>query len=332
MENPFRKKIASKQGNIEYAPDSSPEAWDHYKKVYGETVSWDRTYDISNKTIFRHKLVKGQHLYTNEGVEEGHNQFTRLYALPNNLKPINCAKNYFGACNRLSGETDFNFNDEHFPRLEKLLIQKENKQKLEYCKRMHYTLVNFSLMQTVGNMQGFKGTKCDDDRLDKFLSVLFNYYNTSEENRDKTELIQTQKKEVGLGLENINSLKEYLNSFQSFADYCKKVYFIEGEELRNKLVESGKKALDTEDRVVEYMELALEFWESKESKYINQYFPRYVEVYHSLFCNGGEAYTYDQLREEFVNRGFISEDFQDFLNLCIAKNWLHDCGNETYIR
>ena len=53
--------------------------------------------------------------------------------------------------------------------------EKDNaSQQLSKCKDMHHTLLNFSLMQAIGNMQRFKGIK--GDRLDVFIYELDKYY------------------------------------------------------------------------------------------------------------------------------------------------------------
>lgn len=55
--------------------------------------------------------------------------------------------------------------------------------------------VKFSLMQSVGNMQGFKGKYCED-RLDKFLFYLNCYYETEVDKRKKLTLLETHQLKI----------------------------------------------------------------------------------------------------------------------------------------
>ncbi len=132
---------------------------------------------------------------------------------------------------------------------------------------MHHTLVNFSLLQVMGNMQDFKskGLKlcCNKnkydylDRLDTFIYNLNNYFEVDDKSKDDTNLLKNSSKC------NASSLKEYLSSFKDINKYCKEVYFIDDKEFIKKLIESGKQPISSSERVVEYMDLALEFWKIK---------------------------------------------------------------------
>ena len=136
---------------------------------------------------------------------------------------------------------------------------------------MHHTLTNFSLMLSTGNMQGFKGLICDD-RLDRFIYFLERYYTEPDKQNTHIASFATEN--------NRPALINYLNSFEDVYDYCQKIYFISDEKLIKKLINSGKQpitgAIDEngneispEQRVIEYMELAIEFWEAKAAYFDN---------------------------------------------------------------
>ena len=95
----------------------------------------------------------------------------------------------------------------------------------------------------------------------------------AKEKRDESLLIQRQKSRKivknTISRENVGTLVEYLNSFDNVENYCDKIYFLKKEEKTNKdfiqrLIQSGEKELCSIVDVVEYMELAVEFWKRKQ--------------------------------------------------------------------
>lgn len=52
--------------------------------------------------------------------------------------------------------------------------------------------------------------------------------------------------------------------FNSVDQYCENVYHID-QTLVGKLIESGKLAIDTPERMIEFLKLAIEFWEQRAS-------------------------------------------------------------------
>ena len=180
---------------------------------------------------------------------------------------------------RLRGETDFNFNDKKCERYEKIINKiKDEETKsnalslLKECKKMHHSLLNFSLMQSVGKMQEVKskGLKIryyyeQLDRLDTFIYYLDDY------KKDESLILNC-------AYANKKCLKDYLDKFKDVYDYCEKIYFIKieknkrntEEDLIQKLIKSGRKALDSCERVIEYMNLAIEFWGKKKEYFESQ--------------------------------------------------------------
>ena len=268
------KKINSKQKyknqTFSFDPDSSPDAWEFYNKIYSKD-HWPEieTYEICTPTFFTYYKATGKQGKKSISTGEWYNYldisstsgYNRLYAIAKDQIPIYNRRTrikYYKACSRLSGEVDFNFNHKHSPFFEKLLLS-ENRalNNLEHCKEMHHNLLNFSLMQTMGNLQGFKGIFCDD-RLDRFLFFLDKYYKLDLSKRNHSPII----KNAGL---NSCSLMDYLSNFNDAYDYCNKIYFID-EKLLNKLLINGEKEINTADDVERYLSLACEYWETKASK------------------------------------------------------------------
>ncbi len=347
MENLFNKTIKMKQQwcsrDIEFDPDSSPNVWQHYKRVYNDYFG--KTYKIDQPCFCSYVLSKEckvediscGYKYNGEWynyVDKPYkNCSNRLYAISReaSCKEYN-GHNYYKTELRLGGDTDFNFNEKHFPYIEWVLCREEDlnvREKslsiLEECKKKHHTFVNFSLMQAVGRMQNFKGAQCED-RLDKFLFFLDRYFQMDKKNRFDTSIIQNATET------NRKDLEKYLNSFASFADYCKKIYFIEDEEFIKKLVKSGKQPIDTPERVREYLNLAKEFWKIKEKKYLDIYCPNYIQIRQSLFSDGGKTYTLKQLEEVFKNNGVDIADFPVVLEIFVSYGWIMDCGNNNYTK
>lgn len=257
-----------------FDPDSSPEAWEYYRKCY-TVEKWGslKQYNLNELHFFEY--------FNGDYVDAPLSFYNRLNALPNEAEvtvPENNGYRFYKATRRLAGETDFNFNDIKYSRYKKMLFEQymknevdqetlhKNFEKLDKCNQMHHTVLNFSLMQVMGNMQGIKSKglflnrKYEYlDRLDTFvymLSCCLNKIGTDELNNDS--IIQNVT-----AVENKEELKKYLKEFSNIYDYCKKVYFIEEKEFVDKVIESGKKPITSGKEVVGYMSLAFQFWNKK---------------------------------------------------------------------
>ena len=194
----FYENIPDCQYNEKYDPDSSPIAWEHYRKVY--TVEhWDlmREFDLGN-TYIQDPRVEYKRLVVRI-------KPTSLKAKEKELWP----EFKFG------GDTDFNFNEKKVDQFKNILGNNtEYSSMLNECISLHHTLINFSLMAVSGRMNNFKGRnvgKNGYDRIDSFLYIL-------KENQEKIVGYAT--------LPNRDSLSNFLKSFDDIYDYCKKVYFI----------------------------------------------------------------------------------------------------------
>ena len=108
-------------------------------------------------------------------------------------------------------------------------------------------------MQSVGNMQGFKGSN-RFDRFDTFVNELSQYYSGLNVNVLSASSDQ-----------NKFALVSYLNnSFDDVYDYCKSICFISSKEFVDKIISQGSMPIITCDDVVRYMNLAEEYWNLKE--------------------------------------------------------------------
>lgn len=253
---------------IEFEHDSSDEAWEHYMKIYFDNKGNSKINDIYN-LVHEYQLVLCNYRdgkYYNEPIYGGKN---RYHFLSKNAYYNKITKEYSGEKENLSGECDFNFN--HLKsKVFKGILEYEQEgsreqwlKKLEECQEMHHTLLNFSLMQTKGNMQGFKG-KCFDgeretmlDRLDIFIFYLSEYYKTDDSRKDSTLILENASL-------NKRILRGYLDSFVDVYDYCNKIYFLDEKKFVDRIICEGMLQIKTPDDVKRYMLLALDFWNKKE--------------------------------------------------------------------
>lgn len=211
--------------------DTSNEAWEVYKLLY-EVNFPDGTELKQNK---RRRFIEERITVNNR----------------TSAKPIN-----------FSGDTDFNytkgFAHSRLTAYRKYL--KDAKIPGKYAKiysnnltifeELTYSIVNVSLIPQNGNMQAIK-QGVGNDRLDTFIWALDEYYN-------KTSNVLFNHSSAN----NMPVLKEYLAMYQDVYEYCATVYHI-NESLVDELIESGKRAVDSPERVIEFMNLTYRFWTQK---------------------------------------------------------------------
>lgn len=309
--------------NLKFDADASPAAWEHYKRYYSETFE---EYDIRFPTFCSYVVLNR---YIPRPLNPDSNKYWRLFALLKGTELLRDKEGeYYPAVPRLSGETDFNFigkNCKHYYALKSILKEgneQEYLEKLEECKKQHHCLLNFSLMQTMGNMQGFKGKH--DDRLDRFIYYLDKYYKEDKSKRIDTEIIGYSSEP------NRPYLLKYLNQFKDIKDYCKKVYFISNKKLIDKLIALGQvEQLDTAEKVKTYVDLAFWFWNEKEFYFSkNEY-----DTVGSYFPDGGETYTGEELSCKLMNDlGVDQEEIGVIIEKCLNRGFIHQCGNNCYVR
>lgn len=248
---------------IKFAPDASPIAFEHYKKHY-------KIRPFNFEKLYLYNYDEKTKLYKNSP-STGYNRLNITIDNPPTVKIKN--KIYFKAISRLSGDTDFDFKTDKNPNKNKygkflnllkgsfkdeILI--EHIDKLNECKNMHYSLINFSLMQVMGNLQRAKSKGINNewlDRLDSFIYLIREYYRTDYNDRDSCQII------LNSTYANKNTLRKFLDDFIDVYDYCNNIYFIKDKTFVDRLIEEGQKPMNSGERVVEYMELAFDFWEKK---------------------------------------------------------------------
>ena len=129
----------------------------------------------------------------------------------------------------------------------------------------HHTIENVSIMPSNGNMQ-FTKQSIGNDRFDVMAFAVDEYC------KGNTALLL-----VHCTPEFQNTLKECMHSICFDSEqimlntilYFEKIYNINDIDLIQNLIESGKKAIDSAQRVLEYIELAYRVWICRSNKYMD---------------------------------------------------------------
>jgi hypothetical protein len=238
----YRQEIESMQNGIYYDPDSSPKAWEHYRRFY-TTEHWSLLDEFNligvdtYNNLFKSKYKESKYKRLLSAIKP-----TSRYAKEGKLWSKFC----------IGGDTDFNFNSSKAKMMKDLLVNDVNAiLKLEECQKYHHSLVNFSLMPATGGLNNYKG-KNRYDRFDVFIKDLNSFF------------LGLSGDVLNDGGNNIQPLKNFLNTFQDIYDYCKKVYFIDDKIFVNRIISEGFMPIKTGEDVVRYMKLAMDFWNKKE--------------------------------------------------------------------
>lgn len=234
-----------------------------FPEVMNMAIKWDKPTEYDNKKKAWEKYISAYHnnfetIDIDKDLECSGSRIYITQAFKHNEKLSDTIK--------FSGETDFNFKKKrgfgnHYGVYKKLLeTNQENFQKniemLDECYSKYKSSDNISIMPRSGNLQAVK-KGIGNDRLDVFIWSINEYYSNS------VNLLLNQS--TG---QNINCLKSFLAVFDNVYEYCKEIYHI-NDKLVRKLIASGSQAIDSAERVVEYMALAMEFWRQK-SDYISR--------------------------------------------------------------
>jgi len=273
----YTMKIESKQvwkeKILDFDPDSSPIAWEHYEKYYNyfsftkleESLEKDKTGEI----IYR--------LKSTVSVDE--------------IKY------------EIAGDCSFNFNEDKKKSFIDIInkddksedeYKKKVKDKLEQVSKMHHTLMNFSLIPVTGGLNNLKGKlKIKDnrvmvhgagkppkndqlDRLDTFIYFIdysfkkIEEFNESQYVNLKTigEFFSNSIFTTSMKSENFSVLYDLLEKYEDVHEYCRNFYKIDNKEFVGKLIDNGKYQIKTAEDVEKYMNLAYEFWEIKKQSLI----------------------------------------------------------------
>lgn len=265
---------------ITFEHDSCKETWEYYKKIYFDEkgkciINSDFVFNNSDQLVmsnYKRDKDNQKNIYCNEPTAKW--PYVNRYYLLNNTINYSLNQEYPGEKANLSGDCDFNFNEKKIGFFERKIKEDYNDypRTKEYamnllckCNEMHHTLLNFSLMQTKGNMQRFKGECLNNgvysslDRADSLVAYLYSYYKLNDLQKGDSYMLVNANN-------NANILKEYLASFTDIYDYCMKIYFIDDKEFVDRMVKEGCMHIKNGSDVIRYMLLALEFWDRKEIK------------------------------------------------------------------
>lgn len=248
---------------IRFDPDSSPSAWTHYRTIYEGRMEG---YDFSHLVFYNYhsKLSNLNKCFCEERniwlnyidlPSPDSRDYNRLLALKNDTLRIEKeGVTYMEPAYRYGGECDFNFNEKKYKQFRELIGGDAYAlDRLKKCRKNHHTLINFSLMQALGSMQGVKG-KDPFDRPDVFIYKLDQYF---ERNSDAVVCQAGRNREF---------LEKYLHSFRDIYDYCEKIYFIDSKEFVDEIIRQGALPISEYKDVIRYMDLADEFWRRKQIK------------------------------------------------------------------
>lgn len=224
--------------NIEEEYDSSREMWTFYNKVYQSVFS---TINEASMTT---------------------ENYVRYYKELDEIK--------FG------GEVDFNFSykgkNNKIKYLETVVskdekIQNEQKKSIikliDNLKIRHHSEENVSIMPSNGNLQ-FTKQNIGNDRFDVMVYAIDEYCNGNTAllfahcTADNQKILRDSIKKLCFDSER-NLLCSGL--------YYKKIYHIEEEKLIENIIDSGKKAIDSAQRVLEYIMLAYRVWICRSNQY-----------------------------------------------------------------
>ncbi|MGN1457477.1 MAG: hypothetical protein ACI4XP_05940 [Acutalibacteraceae bacterium] len=147
-----------------------------------------------------------------------------------------------------------NINDKKYENKKEYLIMYFKR--LNIIKSLTYSVVNISLILQSGNLQAVK-QGIGNDRIDTFIWALDEYYNGN-------SCLLFNHSAYGT----LDYLKDYLGLFENVYDYCKVIYHI-NESLVDEMIESGKRAIDSPERIIEFMNLVIRFWRQK-SMYLHK--------------------------------------------------------------
>ena len=251
-----------------FDPDSSVEAWKYYLKTYKNT--FDESFELNTIKAPIKCPKKGDETvsfwYDYASYKRIYGTF--LYSKPIKLLNLTTPDLVNGKNIGIGGDCCFNFNTNKFKKFMEIIITEEVRKILVLCSALHYSPINFALMPKNGGMNNIKGVGIQGlDRFDTFIASLDLFFK-NKKNPIAIKLIAGFKASQ-------NSLVPFLESIDSIEKYLELFYpeLLTKNKNKNslckKLIKSGKEPIDSEDRVLEHIELAIRFWEAK-LKYYNE--------------------------------------------------------------
>lgn len=258
-----------------FDPDSSPAAWEYYKEIYPSDGYLKEKYNFDELVFCKFckysRRKKDGYNYKNEAETSG--KLNRLFVLSKQTEiKYEGGIQYFKPDYRLGGESDFNFNEKKYELFKNIINndmtasarKKENAlYQLEKCHKTHHTVLNFSLMESLGNLQGVKGSDCFD-RFDTFISYLNKYY------------LGISDSVLSSARANKGKLIEFLNEFEDIYHYCSVFYLLDDKKFIDRIVEDGDMPISNIDELTRYMTLAEKYWSIKDSLISNMQYNKEI--------------------------------------------------------
>lgn len=269
----YRKKIDHVQKwnneNFSFDPDSSPEAWEHYKKFY---IGLDDNLP---------KL----------STQSQYNRLTTFITVKNSKIKV-------------GGDCSFNFNSEKLGEMNDIINNDNNVDKttknelieqLNQCHSMHHTVLNFDLVPVTGGMNNIKGNlkyknnivMCHDigkkpnggclDRFDTFIYFLNETFlkidmfqkSNNLDLKIYGEFFSNSIFTAAMRTENFIELYDFLCEFTDIYDYCDVMYLISDRRFVKEIIASGKEKITSAESLKNYFDLANKYWNIKEEYFEN---------------------------------------------------------------
>lgn len=318
-------------GVLRFDPDSSPAAWAHYQQFYLQNLYLRKNYDFVKLCFYNYYDTVGLKTgyfdgekwfnYVNKPIKKT-TDYNRLFILQKGTQTDSLDNTEFiVATNRLGGDCDFNFNEKKCEIFVDLIktdttISENEKQevyiRLERCRNMHHSLLNFSLIQAMGNLQKFKGSN-RFDRLDTFICELDKYYRGVS---NSVLRFATPNNEP--------ALISFLNDFKDIYEYCSTFYFISDKHFIDEIIRQGSMPIAKVDELIRYLDLAETYWSKKEFFFLKNEFLTIGDY----FQNGGESYSRSELITKIENDlGYSKEESDELINKCEERGFLTSVGN-----
>lgn len=247
--------IKSKYNQADFDFDASPDVFEKYLILYKDTK-------ISKLFDFNKLDLTGKRTKTNPVM--------RISAYLNDDEAIKIFNKRISFA--ISGDTIFNFNEKKIYRINTFLNSISTSLDLNYINKIkdiciikNHSLQNLSLMIQTGGINNVKGTKYKNnkdiigDRFDKLVYKLDKYFRTRNDEfsifaRPNGEYLKAFLDKV---YSKTDSIYEFINDF----------YFINNKDLINEIIMCGEQEINDVKTLLNYMELAIKFWEERK-KYI----------------------------------------------------------------
>lgn len=154
----------------------------------------------------------------------------------------------------MAGDVAFNFNEKKLKKYEQ--IYKKEEVTFDVLQNLNdsNSICNYIILPTTGGMNNTKQA-IGNDRFDTFIWALALYYTGC-----KT-LILDNGSTPGMSFDNRKALEIFLDKFSGVYDYCEIMLNLVDKKYIDKLIKSGPYAIDSVERINEYIDLAKKFWD-----------------------------------------------------------------------